>query len=271
MLVDLVAAPTIVPGPSGGAETPLRAPVPAAPKIEGVRPKAVTPPPDELESRIAQPWRSCARPIPPCPRPTMAPAPAMARGGGYALADFVRAQILRRWWPQLESDAARGMPVAIRLKLSRAGVISDVQIVDQARFANDKLFRNMALSARNAALLASPISLPPGKYDAVMDIAITLDPHAVLRMTCPASVRARRKPLADVFRQQKLRFAGTDSSAKARSGQIPRHAKTGEAGIIIFAAAIGRAVARGRADEDRDIVPGAAANHMLRAVAALFR
>jgi len=30
-------------------------------------------------------------------------------------------------------------------------------------------------------MLASPISLPPGKYDAVMDIAITLDPHAVLR------------------------------------------------------------------------------------------
>ena len=68
-----------------------------------------------------------------------------------------------------------------RLKLSRAGVISDVEIVDQARFVNDKLFRNMALSARDAALLASPISLPPGRYDAVMNIAITLDPRAVLR------------------------------------------------------------------------------------------
>ena len=49
------------------------------------------------------------------------------------------------------------------------------------RSVNDKLFRTMALSARNAALLASPIALPPGKYDAVMDIAITLDPHAVLQ------------------------------------------------------------------------------------------
>ena len=101
-------------------------------------------------------------------------------GGNYTLADFVRAQILRRWWPQLESDAERGMPVAIKLKLSRNGVIFDVEIVDQLRFTNDKLFRSMALSARNAALLASPIALPPGHYEAVMDIALTLDPKAVL-------------------------------------------------------------------------------------------
>ena len=180
MLVDLVTAPTIVPGPSGGAETPLRAPVPAAPKIEGVRPKAVTPPPDELESRIAA-MAQLRAPDTALPAPDNGAGAGNGPGGRYALADFVRAQILRRWWPQLESDAARGMPVAIRLKLSRAGVISDVQIVDQARFVNDKLFRTLALSARNAALLASPISLPPGKYDAVMDVAITLDPHAVLR------------------------------------------------------------------------------------------
>src|ERR1700744_1999875 len=180
MLVDLVTAPTIVPGPSGGAQTPLRAPVPAAQKIEGVRPKAQTPPPDELEARIAQ-MAQLRAPDTALPAPDNGAGAGNGNGGGYALADFVRAQILRRWWPQLESDAARGVPVAIRLKLSRAGVISDVEIVDQIRFTRDKLFRNMALSARNAALLASPISLPPGKYDAVMDIAITLDPHAVLR------------------------------------------------------------------------------------------
>ena len=179
MLVDLVTTPTIMPGPSG-AETLLRAPVPAAPKTEGVRPKALTPPPDELEARIAQ-LAQLRAPDTALPAPANGAGAGRGTGGGYALADFVRAQILRRWWPQLESDAARGTPVAIRLKLSRAGVISDVQIVDQARFANDKLFRNMALTARNAALLASPISLPPGKYDAVMNIAITLDPHAVLR------------------------------------------------------------------------------------------
>ena len=180
MLVDLVAVPSNVPGSSGGATTPLRAPVPAAPKVEGVKPKAQTPPPDELESRIAQ-MAQLRAPDTALPAPDNGASAGEGSGGGrYALADFVRAQILRRWWPQLESDASRGMPVAIKLKLSRSGVISDVVIVDQLRFANDKLFRNMALSARNAALLASPISLPPGHYDAVMDISLTLDPKAVL-------------------------------------------------------------------------------------------
>lgn len=181
MLVDLVTAPTIVPGPPGGTEVPLRAPVPTAPKVQGVRPKAQTPPPDELESRIAA-LAQLRAPDTALPAPDNGGSAGNGNGGGgYSLADFVRAQILRRWWPQLEGGAAGGMPVAIRLKMTRAGVISDVEIVDQNRFVTDKLFRGMALSARNAAMLASPISLPPGKYDAVMNIAITLDPKSVLR------------------------------------------------------------------------------------------
>ena len=180
MLVDIVAAPANVPGPSGGAQTPLRAPIPAAPKLEGVKPKAETPPPDELESRIAQ-MAQLRAPDTALPAPDNGAGAGNGPGGGrYTLADFVRAQILRRWWPQLKSDAGHAMPVAIKLKLSRSGVISDVEIVDQQRFINDKLFREMALSARNAALLASPIALPPGHYEAVMDIALTLDPRAVL-------------------------------------------------------------------------------------------
>ena len=183
MLVDLVAVPPPVPGPQGGAEAPQRVPLPSAPKVKGVRPKATAPPPDELESRIAK-MAELRTPDAALPAPDNAvgsgTGAGSGNGAGYALADFVRAQILRRWWPQLESNAARGTPVAIRLKLSRAGVISDVQIVDQARYANDKLFRSMAVSARNAALLASPISLPPGHYEPVMDIALTLDPKAAL-------------------------------------------------------------------------------------------
>lgn len=180
MLVDLVAQPVQVPGPSGGSHAVVRAPVPAAPKTAGVKPKAVTRAPDEMEARIAR-MAQLAAPDTALPSPDNGAGSGQGNGGGYALADFVRAQILRRWWPGLDSEAKRGTPVAIRLKLSRAGVISDVEIVDQARYVNDRLFRNMAISARNAALLASPIALPPGHYDAVMDIAITLDPRAVLR------------------------------------------------------------------------------------------
>jgi hypothetical protein len=180
MLVDLVNLPVVAPGTPGGAPVVARPREALAPKPLGVNPKGAMPPPDAMEARIAA-MANLTAPASALPAPDNdGTAAGAGDGGGYALADFVRSQILRRWWPKLESDAERGTPVAIRLKMTRDGVISDVRILDQQRFDHDKLFHNMALSARNAALLASPIPLPPGKYDAVMEIAITLDPRAVL-------------------------------------------------------------------------------------------
>jgi hypothetical protein len=180
MAVDLVNQPLVAPGLSGGAPLVARPREAAAPRALGVTPKAATPPPDALEARISA-MAALSTPASALPAPDNDGTSAGAgEGGGYALADFVRSEILRRWWPNLSSDAQRGMPVAIRLKMTREGVISDVAIMDQQRFNHDKLFHEMALSARNAALLASPIPLPPGKYDPVMEIAITLDPRAVL-------------------------------------------------------------------------------------------
>jgi hypothetical protein len=180
MLVDLVNLPVVAPGAPGGAQEVARPREARAPRSAGVTPKASNPPPDALEARIAS-LAELTAPASALPAPDNdGTAAGAGDNGGYALADFVRSEILRRWWPSLSSDAERGTPVAIRLKMTRAGVISDVRILDQQRFDHDKLFHEMALSARNAALLASPIPLPPGKYDAVMDIAITLDPRAVL-------------------------------------------------------------------------------------------
>lgn len=180
MLVDLVNLPVVAPGTAGGAPHVAPPRAATAPNIIGVKPQGIAPPPDMLEARIASLAKLNA-PASTLPAPDNdGTAGGAGDGGGYALADFVRAQILRRWWPQLDNSAARGMPVALQLKMTRAGVISDIRIVDQQRFNHDKLFHGMALSARNAATLASPIALPPGKYDAVMDIAITLDPQAAL-------------------------------------------------------------------------------------------
>ena len=113
-----------------------------------------------------------------------APGAGSGSGGGegnYALKDFIRAQILRRWLPDLDVPGARNMPVEVRVRLLSSGVIDQVTILDQQRFNDDKIFRNMALSARDAALLASPIQLPPGHYQKVTVLTIDLDPKAVLR------------------------------------------------------------------------------------------
>ena len=69
----------------------------------------------------------------------------------------------------------------LRIRLLKSGVIDDVFIVDQRRFYVDKAFRNMALSARDAALLASPIQIPGVRYEKTQTLTIDLDPKAVLR------------------------------------------------------------------------------------------
>ncbi len=182
--VELVAlAPA--PGPSGAQPAPARgAPRPAraaAPQAEGVKPDAVQQPLDELSARL----RALAQ--------LSAPDTQLALGGGngdggagngngaYGLRDFIRAQILRRWLPSLSEAASRAAVVRLRLNVSSRGVISDIVIADQARFATDTVFHDMALSARNAALLASPIPMPPGSWPKVIPLEIDLDPKAALR------------------------------------------------------------------------------------------
>jgi hypothetical protein len=182
--VELVAlAPA--PGPPGARPAPRAgAPRPrpaAAPKPEGVKPDAVAQPEDELSAKL----RALAQ--------LSAPDTPLAVGGGkgdggsgrgngaYALRDFIRAQILRRWLPGLSDAAARAAVVRLRLNVSSGGTISDIVIADQERFRTDAVFHNMALSARNAALLASPIQMPPGNWPKVIALEIDLDPKAALR------------------------------------------------------------------------------------------
>ena len=153
-----------------------------APVESGTRPQATRQPQDELSAKLralAQMGSSDTA----LPQPDNGGGSGGAGGGdgNYALRDFVRAQILRRWLPDLDIRGARTLPVLVRVRLLQSGVIDDVTVVDQARFHTDSAFRNMALSARNAAMLASPIQLPPGRYPRVTELIIDLDPKAVLR------------------------------------------------------------------------------------------
>ena len=47
-------------------------------------------------------------------------------------------------------------------------------------YATDAAFRQIAMSARNAILLASPINLPPGSYAPETTMTLTLNPRDVL-------------------------------------------------------------------------------------------
>jgi hypothetical protein len=184
--VDLVMlAPTPAPGPSGALPAPKAgAPQPrpaAAPKPEGVKPDATEQPLDELSAKL----RALAQLS--TPDTPLAVGGGTGEGGGgngngaYALRDFIRAQILRRWLPALSDAASRAAVVRLRLKVSDHGAISDIVIADQARFKTDEVFHNMAISARDAAMLASPIQMPPGNWPKAIPLEIDLDPKAALR------------------------------------------------------------------------------------------
>ena len=155
----------------------------SAPVPEGTSPQGTKEPQDELSAKL----RALAQlktPDAALPNADNAAAPGGGGEGGegnYALKDYIRAQILRRWLPDLSIPGARDMPVLVKVRLLKSGVIDDVTIVDQRRFYLDKAFRNMALSARDATLLASPIQIPGVRYEKTQTLTINLDPKAVLR------------------------------------------------------------------------------------------
>jgi hypothetical protein len=185
--VELVIGGTMGQGASPRPATQLQVARPhpeSTPVPQGVRPNATRDLDDELSAKLRA-MAQLKTPDTGLPNADNNAAPGGAGDGtgegNYALKDFIRAQILRRWLPDLSIPGARDMPVLVRVRLLKSGMIDDVTIVDQQRFVLDKAFRNMALSARDAALLASPIQIPGVKYEKTQTLTINLDPKAVLR------------------------------------------------------------------------------------------
>lgn len=106
---------------------------------------------------------------------------APAGDTAYSLRDFIRAQILRRWNLDLEAPGAQRIVIALHVVMKNNGTITAADIVDKRRFTTDAAWRRIAMSARNAVLLASPIALPPGNYPAETEMTLKLDPRDALR------------------------------------------------------------------------------------------
>jgi hypothetical protein len=184
---DLAApvTPEAKPPPPKAIKAPKLAAAPTA-KIE---PQPV--PVDPLAARLemlAQ-LRQPAPPMPSDPRQqegtgasnvtaTSANA-ARARDASYSVKDFIRAQIERHW----NLDGARlkssDWVVAIHIVLSPDGTVTSAEIVDDPRLRSDSAYHDFALSARNAVLLSSPLTVPPGEYDIARDIVLDFNSKQV--------------------------------------------------------------------------------------------
>jgi outer membrane biosynthesis protein TonB len=191
--VEEGAAPNVLSAPHADDATrtkPVEAPRPA-PKPAAKPQREPSPPVDAFEAKL----QSLARlhePTPPVP-----PSPARQDGTGvsnrtatsntaatgpdalYSVKDFLRAQIERRWNLDRSIIGAGDPVISIHLLLNRDGKVASAEVVPDPRLATDENFRTLAMSARNAALLSSPLTLPPGTYDLVKDITLDFDPRKV--------------------------------------------------------------------------------------------
>ena len=161
---------------------------PAAP--EGIAPSGTKPVPlDNLEAKL----RSLAR----LRQPETAPN-VIANAGqsdvtstsddavagdqtAYSVRDFVRQQVVRHWTLDLKTLGQRRFEIAIRVVMTKTGRIEKAEIVDQQRYRTDPVFRDIALSARNAVLLSSPVPLPVGNYADVMTMTLNFNPRDALQ------------------------------------------------------------------------------------------
>lgn len=99
----------------------------------------------------------------------------------YSIRDYVLAQVLRRWTLNLERARNRNLVVQIAVTMKRDGSIVTAEIIELSRYKSDALYRDIAIGARNAVLLSSPIALPPGDYPKEMRFILSMDTRAVLR------------------------------------------------------------------------------------------
>jgi hypothetical protein len=103
-----------------------------------------------------------------------------APGRLAALKDFVRDQVERHWSLNLASLGENEFSIPIRIQITSSGTVLKAEIMDTARDA-DPVYHEVASSARNAVLSASPLTLPAGHYQNVMELVLSLDPRETLR------------------------------------------------------------------------------------------
>lgn len=106
---------------------------------------------------------------------------APAGASGYRVEDLVRAQVQRRWNLRLDELGERELIVTIHVVLEPDGTVTKAEIVDTPRTKGDDVYRSIAISARNAVLLSSPLNLPSGMTEAMRDMTISFNTRDSLR------------------------------------------------------------------------------------------
>jgi outer membrane biosynthesis protein TonB len=100
---------------------------------------------------------------------------------GYRVEDLIRAQVQRRWNLRLDELGERELIVTIHVVLDPDGTVAKAEVVDTPRTRGDDVYRSIAISARNAVLLSSPLTLPQGMTEEMRDMTISFSTRDSLR------------------------------------------------------------------------------------------
>ena len=107
--------------------------------------------------------------------------PEAAVRSDAAIKDFLRDQIEHHWSPDLANLHGRNITVLIRIAVTSAGAITKAEVVNSRGLGIDPVFDEVASSARAAALLSSPLTLPRGSFAESMDVILSLNTRDALR------------------------------------------------------------------------------------------
>ena len=158
-----------------------------APKPESYAPNRTKAPTDQLEvqlknlSKLRQPDSDLK--IENGASDDLATSNGAAPGAvtAYSVRDYIRAQILRRWVFDFSTLGNRDISIPLRVSLTGRGAVIVAEIMDHHRYVTDKLYRDVALSARNAVLLSAPFRLPVGAPREGIDFTLDLNPRDTLK------------------------------------------------------------------------------------------
>jgi hypothetical protein len=159
----------------------------AAPKPQAYAPNRTKAPKDELEvqlrnlAKLRQPDSDLKIENGASDDTATTNGAAPGTATAYSVRDYIRAQILRRWVFDFSTLGNRNIVIPLRVSLTGRGVVIVAEITDRHRYVTDKLFREVALSARNAVLLSAPFKLPAGAPKDGIDFTLQLNPRDTLR------------------------------------------------------------------------------------------
>ena len=172
--------------PSGEVSLPR----PAQPHEAPARPRALPHLPEQPRAEIPkQPTAQPEAPTTPqsiaglnmslaAPRAGAAGAGARPRGM-FDPKDLIREQIERHWVFDRNKLPQGDRTVVLRVTINRDGTVTAAEIIEDPQHGLDPAYQTLARSARNAALLASPLTIPPERYQELKEITLRMNPATV--------------------------------------------------------------------------------------------